>query len=326
MKALIYDAPKTLRFQDVPMPAMQERDTLIRVEAVGICGSDMHAFLGHDSRRPAPLILGHEAAGIVEEGPEKGRRVTLNPLVTCRNCAACHSGRENLCPQRQIISMPPREGAFAQFVALPPENLVTVPDTFPLSKAALAEPLAVGWHAARLGLEALHPAMEPRALVIGGGAIGLASYLSLRAQGLPMVDIVEPNPARAKFLSDHCTAQILPKPERAAPLIIDAVGIAATRAAASAHVEPGGVVAHIGLGEDLGGLDIRRMTLQEVTFIGTYTYTSQDFQDTAQALFAGGLGSLEWFEERTLETGVRTFEELHAGTVAAPKVILTPWN
>ncbi|MBO9474628.1 alcohol dehydrogenase catalytic domain-containing protein [Shimia sp. R10_1] len=326
MKALIYDAPKTLRFQDVPMPAMQERDTLIRVEAVGICGSDMHAFLGHDSRRPAPLILGHEAAGIVEEGPEKGRRVTLNPLVTCRNCAACHSGRENLCPQRQIISMPPREGAFAQFVALPPENLVTVPDAVPLSKAALAEPLAVGWHAARLGLEALHPAMEPRALVIGGGAIGLASYLSLRAQGLPMVDIVEPNSARAKFLSDHCAAQILPKPERAAPLIIDAVGIAATRAAASSHVEPGGVVAHIGLGEDLGGLDIRRMTLQEVTFIGTYTYTSQDFQDTAQALFAGALGSLEWFEERTLETGVRTFEELHAGTVAAPKVILTPWR
>jgi threonine dehydrogenase-like Zn-dependent dehydrogenase len=285
----------------------------------------MHAFLGHDSRRPAPLILGHEAAGIVEEGPEKGRRVTLNPLVTCRNCAACHSGREHLCPNRQIISMPPRDGAFAQFVALPPENLVTVPDAFPLNKAALAEPLAVGWHAARLGLEALHPAMEPRALVIGGGAIGLASYLSLRAQGLPMVDIVEPNAARAKFLSDHCTAQILPKPERAAPLIIDAVGIAATRAAASSHVEPGGVVAHIGLGEDLGGLDIRRMTLQEVTFIGTYTYTAQDFRDTAQAIFDGRLGPLDWPEHRPLSDGASAFRDLRHGSVAAPKIILDPW-
>ncbi|MBO9400360.1 alcohol dehydrogenase catalytic domain-containing protein [Shimia sp. R9_3] len=326
MKALIYDAPQTLRFQDVPMPAMQERDVLVRVEAVGICGSDMHAFLGHDSRRPAPLILGHEAAGVIEEGPEKGQRVTINPLVSCGDCAACHTGRENLCPQRQIISMPPREGAFAQFVAIPPSNLVTVPEDIALTKASLAEPLAVGWHAARLGLEALHPAMEPRALVLGGGAIGLASYLCLRAQGLPTVDIVEPNPERAEFLSAHCDARILTKPDRAAPLVVDAVGIAATRAAASTHVEPGGVVTHIGLGDDAGGLDIRRMTLQEVTFIGTYTYSMQDFRDTAQALFAGELGALEWFEERPLASGPATFEALQAGNVAAPKVILAPWD
>ncbi len=326
MKALIYDAPETLRFQDVPMPAMQERDTLIRVEAVGICGSDMHAFLGHDSRRPAPLILGHEAAGIVEEGPDQGRRVTINPLVSCQDCAACHSGRENLCPQRQIISMPPREGAFAQYVALPPGNLITVPDDFPLAKAALAEPLAVGWHATKLALKALHPAMEPRALVLGGGAIGLASYLCLKAQGVPIIDVVEPNPDRAKFLSAHCDARILPEPDRPAPLVLDAVGISATRATASAHVEPGGVIAHIGLGEDTGGLDIRRMTLQEVTFIGTYTYTAQDFRDTAQALFAGELGPLDWFEQRPLERGAAAFNDLRAGSVAAPKIVLSPWD
>lgn len=326
MKALIYDAPETLRFQDVPMPAMQERDTLIRVEAVGICGSDMHAFLGHDSRRPAPLILGHEAAGIVEEGPDQGRRVTINPLVSCQDCAACHSGRENLCPQRQIISMPPREGAFAQYVALPPGNLITVPDDVPLTKAALAEPLAVGWHAAKLALEALHPAMEPRALVLGGGAIGLASYLCLKAQGVPKIDVVEPNPDRAKFLAAHCDARILPEPDRPAPLVLDAVGISATRATASAHVEPGGVIAHIGLGEDTGGLDVRRMTLQEVTFIGTYTYTAQDFRDTAQALFAGELGPLDWFEQRPLERGAAAFNDLRAGSVAAPKIVLSPWD
>jgi threonine dehydrogenase-like Zn-dependent dehydrogenase len=325
MKAVIYDAPRSLRFQDVPMPAMQERDTLIRVETVGICGSDMHAYLGHDARRPAPLILGHEAAGVIEEGPNRGQRVTLNPLVTCGACAACHAGRENLCPSRQIISMPPREGAFAQYVALPAENLVPVPDTVPLTKAALAEPLAVGWHAARLGLEALHPAMEPRALVLGGGAIGLASYLSLRAQGLPMVDLVEPNPTRAAFLTERCGITALPAPERMAPLVVDAVGISATRATASAQVEPGGVITHIGLGDDSGGLDIRRMTLQEVTFIGTYTYTAQDFRDTAEALFSGALGRLDWCDKRPLSEAATAFEDLHAGRVAAPKILLSPW-
>ena len=179
MKALIYEGVEQLGYRDVPdaEPGMGEQ--LIRVEAVGICGSDMHAYLGHDARRPAPLILGHEAAGTLVGGAQDGRRVTVNPLVTCGICPACKNGRENLCPTRQIISMPPREGAFAQFIAMPDSNLVTVPDTVSLSKAALAEPLAVSWHAARLALAALHPAMERRALVIGGGAIGLAAALAL---------------------------------------------------------------------------------------------------------------------------------------------------
>ena len=105
MKALVYDGVETLTFRDVPDPVVADNEHLIRVEAVGICGSDMHAYLGHDARRPAPLILGHEAAGIIVGGPKDGMRVTVNPLVTCGTCAACTSGRENLCPTRQIISM-----------------------------------------------------------------------------------------------------------------------------------------------------------------------------------------------------------------------------
>jgi threonine dehydrogenase-like Zn-dependent dehydrogenase len=89
-------------------------ECLVRVEAVGICGSDMHAYLGHDERRPAPLILGHEAAGVVVDGPLQGKRVTVNPLATCGKCRACLSGRNNLCPNRQILSMVPRQGAFAE--------------------------------------------------------------------------------------------------------------------------------------------------------------------------------------------------------------------
>ncbi|MEO9863704.1 alcohol dehydrogenase catalytic domain-containing protein, partial [Yoonia sp.] len=173
MKALVYDGVETLNFRDVPDVIAGTDEQLIRVEAVGICGSDMHAYLGHDARRPAPLILGHEAAGTIVGGDHDGMRVTVNPLVSCLVCPACKSGRENLCPKREIISMPPREGAFAQFIAMPMRNLVEVPDNIALSKAALAEPLAVSWHAARLGIEALHPSMDRRAIVIGGGAIGL---------------------------------------------------------------------------------------------------------------------------------------------------------
>ncbi len=325
MKALVYDAVETLGFRDVPDPTPGAGELLIRVEAVGICGSDMHAYRGHDARRPAPLILGHEAAGTVIGGTQDGRLVTINPLVTCGTCAACQSQRENLCPNRQIISMAPREGAFAQYLAMPESNLIEVPDEIPLAKAALAEPLAVSWHAARLALEALHPQSERRALVIGGGAIGLAAALALQAMGVAEVVIVEPNAERRQFLISRCQQNAISEGEGQYEIVIDAVGYAATRAAASAHAAPGGVIAHVGLGEDSGGLDVRRMTLQEITFIGTYTYTAQDFRDTAQAIFDGRLGPLDWFDTRPLAVGARAFQDLRAGRVAAPKIVLDPW-
>ena len=94
-------------------PVPGDGEDVVRIGAVGICGSDMHAYLGHDARRPAPLILGHEAAGVIETGARAGTRVTVNPLVTCGTCRYCKDGRDNLCTTRQIISMPPREGGFA---------------------------------------------------------------------------------------------------------------------------------------------------------------------------------------------------------------------
>ncbi len=326
MKALVYDNVETLVFRDMEDPVPAHDEHLVRVEAVGICGSDMHAYLGHDARRPAPLILGHEAAGVVTGGPLDGRRVTVNPLVTCGTCPACKAKRDNLCPDRQIISMMPRHGAFAQYIAIPARNLVDVPAEVPIAKAALAEPLAVSWHAARLALEALHPSMERKALVIGGGAIGLAASLALRAMGVEETTIVEPNPARRSFLIEKCGENAVAATKDLFPLVIDAVGYAATRALASQAVLPGGVITHVGLGEDTGGLDVRRMTLQEVTFIGTYTYAAEDFRDTAHAIFDGRLGPLDWTEERALSDGAQAFDDLRHGRVATPKIILRPWG
>ena len=324
MKALVYDGVETLNYRDVPNAEPQKDEHLIRVDAVGICGSDMHAFLGHDARRPAPLILGHEAAGVIIGGPKDGTRVTINPLVINPNSAASRAGRENLCPDRQIISMPPREGAFAELVAMPERNLVEVPDHVPLSTAALVEPLAVSWHSVRLALGSLHPSMERRALVIGGGAIGLAAALAFKAQGVGDVTIVEPNPSRLAFLRDVCGQDTVASAQGDYPIVVDAVGFSATRAVASEHTQPGGVIVHVGLGDSDGGFDIRRATLQEITFIGTYTYTAQDFRDTAQALFDGKLGDVGWIEKRGLSEGAQAFKDIRAGKVAAPKVVLLP--
>lgn len=325
MKALVYEGNETLGFRDVPEPKPAPGEELVRVEAAGICGSDMHAFLGHDARRPPPLILGHEASGTIIGGPRDGSRVTINPLVSCGRCAACKGGRENLCPDRQIISMQPREGTFAQYVSVPTSNLIEVPADVSFEKAALTEPLAVSWHSARLGLAALADGSENGALVIGGGAIGLAASLALKAMGVADITVAEPNAARAGFL-ETLGEKVTTKPDGTWPLVVDAVGYAVTRATASELCEPGGVIVHIGLGEDTGGLDIRRMTLQEITFIGTYTYTAEDFRDTAAALFSGRLGPLDWVERRPLAEGHQAFLDIQSHKVAVPKIILSPWQ
>ena len=324
MKALVYVGEEKLDFREVADPVVNSGEQLIKVDSAGICGSDMHAYLGHDERRPAPLILGHEASGIILDGDRNGERVAINPLVTCMRCQACISGRENICSKRQIISMAPREGTFAEMVSVPEVNLVNVPLDVPLEKAALTEPLAVSWHASRLALEALHSSMDRNVLIIGGGAIGLASALAFKAMEIENIVIVEPNIIRRKYLNDNCNVVAVEKVNELFSIVVDAVGFKKTRELASEKVSPGGVITHIGLGEDLGGIDVRRITLQEVSFIGTYTYTAQDFKDTAKAIFDGRLGPLDWIERRPLSEGNIAFSEIREGKVPSPKIVLSP--
>lgn len=332
MKALVYTGPRTIIWRDEPDPEPGAEDVLVAVKAVGICGSDMHAYLGHDERRPAPLILGHEVAGTIVSGNEQGRRVTINPLVTCRHCEECRTGRNNLCAKRQIISMPRRPGGFADYVSIPPGNLVTVPDDYSLEQAALAEPLACGWHAVRVALQAIGGKSDDRVrcLVIGGGAIGLAAALSLKAASVGEVAIAETNAHRHPALVQAGDFEVFdpaetnPFVDRQADIVIDAVGHATTRDISCRCVRPGGVIVHIGLAEATGGLDVRRLTLQEITFIGTYTYTADDFRETASAMLEGRLGALDWFETRPLADGPQAFADILSGRVAAPKIILRP--
>jgi L-iditol 2-dehydrogenase len=331
MKALVYTAPLTLAFRDEPDPVPANDEVVVKVEAVGICGSDMHGYHGHDERRPAPLILGHEASGIATGGRLAGRRVTINPLVTCMTCDACLDGRAHLCPSRQILSLAPRQGAFAELVRVPEANLVELPAGFGLVQAALAEPMAVAYHAVHLGLARLaRPGTSARAAVLGGGAIGLASALVLAMAGVRSISVAEPNAARRATVTRAGEFHAHAPDAADAPmtgsidLVLDAVGAEATRAAACRVVKPGGVIVHIGLLPGHAGVDVRRITLQEITFIGTYCYTMVEFRETVDALASGRLGSLDWLEERPLRDGARAFQDIDHGRVAAAKVILRP--
>ena len=153
MKALVYTATREAELREEPEPEPRPGEALVRVEAVGICGSDMHAWHGHDPRRIPPLILGHEACGEVLEGAAAGSRVVLNPLIACGACRDCREGRTNLCGKRDLIGLR-RPGAFAERVAIPEGNLIPVPEGMAAAAAALTEPCATAWHALALAARA----------------------------------------------------------------------------------------------------------------------------------------------------------------------------
>ena len=331
MKALVYEGPKSLVYRDEPEPHIGNGEVLVRIEAAGVCGSDIHAYLGHDERRPAPLILGHEACGQIVRGPRRGERVAINPLVTCGICHDCLSGRSNLCSQREIISLPPRGGAFAEFASVPDGNLVPIPEDMSSAVAALSEPVAIGIHGVLIAQRLSNrPLNEARALVIGGGAVGLSTALVLSSHGCREIFVAETNAGRQKTITEALSCEVYNPNEGLGPepgsmdVVVDAVGGKTSREAAVAAARPGSVIVHIGLLQSTGEIDVRRITLQEIIFAGCYTYTMVDFQAALNALHSGALGSLTWFETRTLADGAAAFEDLLSGQITASKIILRP--
>lgn len=343
MKALVYTAEREVTYRDEPPPQRAQGEAIVAIESAGICGSDMHAYLGHDPRRVPPLILGHEAAGRVVEGAHAGRAVALNPLITCGACMHCISGRQNLCAERELIGMV-RPGAFAERIAIPEENLLPLPDGMDTRHAALCEPGATALHAVLLAEKILaRPVSEARALVLGGGSVGLLCALVLLDKGAREVHLGETNALRrataataiagmrggAAQVASAKGAHHVFDPAAATPkaahyhAVFDAVGNAHTRKSAVLSAQSGGVIAHIGLQDSAGGVDVRAMTLREITFAGCYTYTPADLRMTLRKLHAGAFGALDWLEQRPLADGARAFADLLAGKCAAAKVVLT---
>jgi threonine dehydrogenase-like Zn-dependent dehydrogenase len=334
MKALVYTQPNEAQVLERERPsASAPGEVVLRIDAVGICGSDMHAWHGHDPRRKPGLVLGHEFAGTVLESADAawrpGQRVTGNPLITCGHCEYCVQGRDNLCAHRTMVGMT-RPGAFAEAMGIPGRCLIPVPDTLDAVRAALTEPAATALHAVHLSMRALaRPIAECRTLVLGGGAIGMLAALLLRHYGVDRLEVAEVNEGRRASLQQHarCTVfdpRVHSAEESAFEYVIDAVGSKLTRQAALAAVKPGGVVMHIGLQDWASEIDMRKLTLAEITLMGTYTYGMADLRATVAAIDRGAFGDLSWVERRPLSQGAQAFEDLHHGRVASAKVVLEP--
>jgi len=330
MKALVYTDTNQIVYRDEPDPVPAPGDVLVKVEATGICGSDMHAYHGKDPRRIPPLILGHEVAGSVVSGPDAGRRVVINPLITCGQCEYCDTGRSNLCGARELIGMR-LAGAYAEYVTIPSKNIIDIPDSMNAVHAAITEPAATALHALNLAREASNrPLAELNTLVIGGGAVGFLAALFLRSYGCNRLVVSETNPLRRESLVAHAGCRVHdpindPALEgNAYDLVIDAVGGGVTRTPAMEAVKTGGMLVHIGLMDVKGGLDIRKLTLFEIKLLGVYCYTPADVRAAAKAVGSGLLGDLNWVETRPLSQGSQAFRDLDEGRAAAAKIVLIP--
>jgi len=334
MKALVYTQPNEMQILDRPYPSADVEEVVLKIESVGICGSDMHAFHGHDPRRKPGLVLGHEFAGIIADTNSalfaKGQRVTGNPLITCGHCEYCLQGRNNLCANRTMVGMT-RPGAFAEYMSIPASSLIGIPESLSLDAAALTEPAATAVHAINLSMRALQrPIQECRVLILGGGAIGMLSALLLKHYGVDDLTVAEVNPLRRKAIEQHVGCKTLNPideaiSENSVEFVMDCVGAVVTRNTALAAVKPGGVMMHVGLQDWASEIDMRKLTLAEITLLGTYTYSTVDLQATVSLLARNAFGDLSWVEKRSLDEGPQAFSDLHAGKTAAAKVLLKPF-
>jgi len=334
MHALVYTGTEQLEYMQFKDPNLIDGESIIKVSASGICGSDMHAYHGKDERRIPPLILGHEVSGIIEKGTNKGKKVVLNPLITCGECSYCKNEREHLCGKRVLLGMNrpiERQGCFAELVITPDKNIYELPSGLDIKQAPIAEPTAVALHAVEIGFESLKkPLDQSKILVIGGGAIGLLCALILeKYKKCKEIILIEPNEKRLKVCSNHLDSETL-KPDNqnisndSFDMVFDTVGLEITRQNSIKLVNAGGIIVHIGLTQPSGTFNFRKATLQEITFIGTYCYTNKDFSNTLNLLSSQKLGKLDWIEYRNLSKGAKAFKEIHDGTCSAPKIILIP--
>ena len=325
MKALVYTGTEASEIRNVEAPVAGAGESLVDISFCGICGSDMHAWHGHDERRIPPLVLGHEAVGVVREGPLAGRRVAMNPLMGWLECADCLGGDNHLCASRELIGMR-YPGAFAEQVRVPDRNLTELDDGLGFEAAALAEPTAVAVRVVRLAQRA-GVGTDARSVILGAGAIGLLCAQVMKAYGFAPPRIAETNALRRQTL-DSLGLGTTYDPRQDSPagssvdLVIDAVGMGATRAAASQMVRPGGAIVHVGLQDSEPGLDTRRITLQEILFIGAYCYRLDDFSEALALLTTGKVHGSGWTEVRPLDDGAGAFLDIHQGR-AAPKIILS---
>jgi L-iditol 2-dehydrogenase len=342
MKALLLEAYNQLVVADVPVPEIGHDDLLVRVKACGVCGSDVHGFDGSTGRRIPPLVMGHEAAGIVERvgtgvtNLAPGDRVTFDSTVFCGECEYCRRGEVNLCDNRRVLGVScadyRRHGAFAEYVAVPARISYRVPDSVPFEHAALIEPLSIAMHAVN---RKVPPPGEP-IVIVGCGMIGLMILQVLRVHGcgpILSVDVDARRRATAETLGAQRTidghgdvvAAVREFTDgRGAAQSFEAVGFTETVQAAVRSVRKGGTVALVGNFKPLVDLPLQDVVTRELTLLGSCA--SRGEYPAAIALMArGGVDVASLISAiAPLEDGPRWFDRLHHGGEDLMKVILRP--
>ncbi|MBV9501832.1 MAG: galactitol-1-phosphate 5-dehydrogenase [Acidobacteriaceae bacterium] len=343
MKALLLSEYGRLETVEVPMPRPGPEDILVRVAACGICGSDVHGYDGSSGRRIPPIIMGHEASGTVAAVGERvsglsvGEHVTFDSTVYCGHCEYCRKGQVNLCSNRQVlgVSTPEyrRQGAFADYVAVPARIVHVLPESLSLEEAAMVEPLAVAVHA--VSLAQLAP--KGTALLIGAGMIGLLVLQALREAGCSRVIVADIDDTRlglAKSLGaaetiNSKTADLLSEVQRitlgsGADVALEAVGSTPTIKAAIEGVKKGGTVVLIGNIAPSVEIPLQTVVSREIRLQGSAA-SSGEYPRCIEMLARGSVRVKPLISiVAPIEEGSQWFERLRERQPNLMKVILTP--
>jgi L-iditol 2-dehydrogenase len=343
MKAMLLSKYRHLEIAELPTPTPGPGELLIKVAACGICGSDVHGYDGSSGRRIPPIVMGHEAAGIVAAiGPQvnrwsEGDRVTFDSTISCGACPYCVRGEINLCDRRQVLGVSCIDyrcaGAFAEYVIVPQRIVYRLPDTLSFSEAAMLEAVAVAVHA--VSLSQISPG--DKALVLGAGMIGLLCLQALRAAGCSSVYIADVDASRLKLArevgatetlhatGDELIAEILNRTNGAGvDLAVEAVGIDATVRSAVHAVRKGGTVTLVGNITPEVTLPLQKAVTRQIRIQGSCASAGEYPQ--AIALLTSGAIKVKPLITAVapLEDGPRWFERLYSREPNLMKVVLTP--
>jgi len=254
MNALMLEEYMRLKLVEMPVPEIGPDDVLVRVRACGICGSDVHGMDGSTGRRLPPIVMGHEAAGVVERlganvtDLQLGDRVTFDSTIYCGRCFYCARGEVNLCDNRMVLGVSPgeyrRHGAFAEYVAVPRRIMYRLPDNLSFEQAALIEAVSVAVH----GVSLTPVKLGDTAVVIGSGMIGVLALQALRAAGCANVTVVDPVESRLKMATDLGATEVRTSAAeiKDADVVLDCVGSNESVNAAIGCARKGGYVTLVG--------------------------------------------------------------------------------
>jgi L-iditol 2-dehydrogenase len=343
MQALLLSQYKHLELTDIPQPEIGPSDLLIRVKACGICGSDVHGFDGSTGRRIPPLVMGHEAAGIVERVGSSvtrfraGGRVTFDSTVYCGECFFCLRGQQNLCDNRQILGVSCKEfrryGAFAEYVAVPERISYKIPDNVPFAHAAMIEAISVAVHAVSI----TPIVMNDTAVVVGTGMIGLLVLQALKLAGCGRVIAIDVDDAKLKAARElgadnvinsktgNAKAEVLALTYgRGADVAIEAVGASNPIATAIDSVRKGGAVTLVGnLSPDVQ-IPLQSVVTRQIRLIGSCASCGE--YPTCLDLLSRGAIRVDSMitAQAPLRDGASWFDRLYSKEPNLMKVILEP--